>query len=419
MLVTAVLALVGALTVTRGTPVGRIRVVGGADAPAVGGPRFARTVELYTGAGLAPGNAVEVLTNGNGTYPRLWADLESVRRLVTVQLYYSQPGAVADTMARVLAERARRGVRVLVVLDAFGSQNLPAAWFDTLRTAGVEVRRLRQLRWYRLDRVASRSHVRAVVVDGEVGYTGGFGLADYWQGAGHAEDEWRETNVRFRGPAVAQLQAAFVIAWAETAGELLVGDVVFPPAALDSAGPTRAALVLTAPPKGSTPAERLLALPIAGARRTLYVTNSYFLPDDDFRRLLADAARRGVDVCVLTAGDQTDITSVRYASRWRYEELLDAGVRLYEYVPAMMHAKTLVADGLWGMVGSMNFDNRSLALNNEANLVALDARVGATLDSLFLADLRHAREVTLTDFRRRPWWQRPLEAGAALLSWVL
>ena len=425
------LALIGALTVTRGTPVERLRAPGGGAVPAIGDPAFARTVALYTGAPLAPGHSVEVLTDGDGTYPPLWADLRSARRLIAVQLYFAEPGAVADTMARVLAERARAGVRVLVVLDAFGAQTLPPSWFDSLRTAGAEVVQLRRLRWYKLDRATRRSHVRAVIVDGAVGYTGGFGLADYWRGDGRTPGEWRETNVRFRGPAVAQLQAAFAAAWAEATGELLVGGGVYPLAAgeastltADTAAATevvrvQAALLHTAPPAGSTPAERFLALSIAGARRTLYVTNAYFLPDDDFRRFLCAAAARGVDVRVLTAGARTDIETVYYASRARYAELLGCGVRLYEYRPAMMHAKTLVADGLWSAVGSMNFDNRSLALNDEATLVALDARVGRTLDSLFRADLRYAREVTAPAFARRPWWERPLEVGATLLSRVL
>ena len=422
-LVGVALMLIGALSVTRGTPVERVRALSAdgrrAAAPAVASPLFARTMTLYTGAALAGGNAVEVLANGDGTYPPLWRDLRAARRSIAVQLYYARPGAVADTMAAVLAERARAGVRVLLVLDAFGSEPLSEGWRDSLRAAGVAVSELRRLRWYKLNRATSRSHVRAITIDGVIGYAGGFGLADYWLGDGHTDGEWRETNVRVRGPAVAELQAAFATAWAEATGELLTGEFFFPPATLDSAGPARAALLFTAPPKGSTPAERFLALSIAAARRTLYVTNAYFLPDDDFRRFLCAARARGVDVRVLTAGTRTDITSVYYASRYRYPTLLGCGVRLYEYQPAMVHAKTLVVDGLWSAVGSMNFDNRSLALNNEANLVALDATVGATLDSLFLDDLRYAREVTAPAFADRPWWHRPVEAGAALLSRVL
>jgi cardiolipin synthase A/B len=420
-----VFALIGLLSVTRGTPIERVGVLGArGEFPAIGTPEFAQAVGLYAGAPLTPGNRVEVLTDGDGTYPRLWADLRAAYRSVTVQLYYGQPGTVADTMADVLSAKARQGVPVLVVLDDFGHSPLPRDWDDSLRAAGARVVRLREMRWYTLDRLGSRSHVRAVVVDGVVGYTGGFGLADYWLGDGRSAGRWRETNARFTGPAVAQLQAAFMTAWAEATGELLAGDTFFPPATRDSTGAatggsTRAALVFTAPTPGSTPAERLLALSIAGARRTLYISNSYFLPDDDFRRFLVDAARRGVDVRVLTAGPATDIRSVYWASHWRYEPLLRAGVRIYEYRPSMMHAKTLVADGEWALVGSMNFDNRSLALNAESNLVALDRRVGAALDSLFVEDLRHAREVRLAEFTRRPLWQRAVEAGAALMSRVL
>jgi cardiolipin synthase len=178
-------------------------------------------------------------------------------------------------------------------------------------------------------------------------------------------------------------------------------------------------MMYTQPTAGSTPAERFLALTIASARKTLYVTNSYFLPDDDFRRFLVDAARRSVDVRVLTASTKTDIKSVYYAGHARYEELLAGGVRIYEYQPTMIHAKTIVADGYWSAIGSMNFDNRSLALNDEANLVALDSTVGATMDSLFLDDLRYSREITLDAFRRRPTWRRFVEWGANLLSRVL
>lgn len=297
--VVTTLALAGFLSVTRGTPLERVSAEGGPSAiPAVGDPLFARSMELYTDTPLTEGNAVELLTNGDGTYPPLWADLRGATRSINVQLYFSQPSAVADTIAAVLAERARAGVTVRVLLDAFGSQNLKGSWADSLRAAGAEVAFLRRMRWYKLDRITSRSHVRAIVIDGRVGYGGGFGLADYWLGGGRRDDEWRETNVRFRGPSVVQAQGAFGVAWTEATGELLTGERFFTAAgagsgAGDSAGRARAAFMLTRPSKGSTTAERFTALSIAGARRTLYVTSSYFIPDDDFRRLLRGAARRG------------------------------------------------------------------------------------------------------------------------------
>jgi cardiolipin synthase len=414
------LALIGVLSMTRGTPIRTILAIGDSiRLPSVRDSLFARTMELYAGVRLEPNNRVEVFTNGDQTYPRLWSDLRAAQRTITVQMYFSQPGAVADTMAAVLAAKAREHVRVLLLLDAFGSGELRGAWEERLRAAGVEVGWLRPVHWYSLHKASQRSHARTVVVDGRVGYTGGFGLADYWLGDGRTPGHWREGNVRFEGPAVAQLQAAFAAGWAEATGELLTGDLLFPTEPLVMADSAIAALLYTTPAIGSTEAERFMALSIAGARLRLYITNSYFVPDDDFRRLLVFAARRGADVRVLTAGDSTDVKTTLYAGRARYEELLHGGVRIYEYQPTMMHAKTLVADGIWSAVGSLNFDNRSFALNNETDLLVLDARFGAAMEANFLDDLRYAKEIRLDAFRRRGWVERLLESGATLFSRLL
>jgi cardiolipin synthase A/B len=323
-------------------------------------------------------------------------------------------------MAAVLRERARAGVRVLFVLDAFGSQNLKEEWADSLRAAGVEIGLLRQLHWYSLHNASDRSHVRVVVVDGKVGYTGGFGLADYWLGDGRSKNQWRDSNARFEGPAVMALQAAFAAAWAECTGELISGDTFFPRAAFrPDDGGVLAGVFFASPTTGSTPAERFIALSIASARKTLYVANSYFVPDDDFRKLLVAARQRGVDVRILTVGDETDVKTTLWAGRGRYEQLLEAGIRIYEYRPTMMHSKTFVVDGLWGSIGSMNFDNRSLAFNNESNFVFLDRGFGAELDATFADDLTRSKEIKLAEFRRRPWHHKVLERGAGLLSRIL
>jgi cardiolipin synthase len=409
------LALIGWLTVTRGSPVRRVLTMGDGELPGVRDSLFMRTIELFASLHIEPGNEVEVLPNGS-VYPKLWADLRSAQRTITVQMYYSKPGAVADSMATYLAERARAKVRVLLLLDAFGSQDLSGKWADDLRRAGVEVAFLRPLHWYTLQKAAERSHVRVVVVDGRVGYTGGFGLADYWLGNGHAENEWRESNARFQGSSVAQLQAMFASGWAEATGQLITGDVFFPPQSFADVGSVRAAILASVPTTGSTPAERFMALSITGARRTLYITNSYFVPDDDFRKLLVRAAKAGVDVRVLTAGDKSDVKTTVYAGRARYPELLVGGVRIYEYLPTMMHAKTFVVDGIWSTIGSLNFDNRSLVFNNESNIVALDERVGASLDSLFMDDLRYSKEIKLPEFERRSLGEKQLEWGADLLQ---
>ena len=397
------LALIGVLTITRGTPVRAVVAIGDRSGPpAITDSLFVQSMELYTGLHLSSGNAVRQMLNGVGTYPQLWKDLRAAKRTITVQNYYSQPGEVADTMAAVLKERARAGVRVLFVLDAFGSQNLKQEWADSLRAAHVELALLRQLHWYSLHNASDRSHVRAVVIDGEIGYTGGFGIADYWLGNGRAKDQWRETNVRFEGPAVMGLQAAFAAAWAECTGELISGDIFFPKKAFaPTQGGVTAGLFFSSPTTGSTPAERFIALSIASARKTLYVTNSYFVPDDDFRKLLKQARTRGVDVRILTVSKETDVKTTWWAGRSRYEELLRAGVRIYEYQPTMMHTKTIVVDGAWSMFGSANFDNRSLELNDEMNVAVSDKALAARLLQDFEQDVRVSRRLDPVQWRQR------------------
>ena len=422
VVVVLMLAWVGLLSMTRGTPLRVVHAIGDRSGPPeVSDPLFANTMELFAYAHIEGGNRVQLLNNGNESYPPLWRDIRLAQRTLTVQLYYCQPGAVADSLARYLAERARAKVRVLLLLDAFGASPLKKdkPWVKSLTDAGVEVRWLRPVRWYSVHKANNRSHVRAIVIDGRVGYTGGFGLADYWLGDGRHDEQWRDSNVRFEGPAVMQLQAAFAAAWVEATGEMLIGDLYFPRASFLPVGPSRAGLLFTGPTTGSTTAERFMAVSIASARKTYYAANSYFVPDDDFRRLLVKAAKSGVDVRILTAGPKTDVKTTTYAGRARYPELLQGGVRIYEYQPTMMHSKTFVVDGLWSTVGSLNFDNRSLAFNNESNLVMIDAALGAQMDSIFLADLRYAREITMADVNARNWIQRGLEWGATILARML
>ena len=431
ILIAIILALIGILSVTRDTPVTSVIAEGDLEGPpTVTDPLFAQTIELFSRTHIEAGNQVEILLNGNGTYPSLWRDIASAQRTVTVQLYFCQPGAVADTMAKYLSDRARAKVRVLLLLDAFGAGPLKDEWIDDLKAAGVEVVYLRPLKWYTLHKTANRSHVRSIVIDGRVGYTGGFGLADYWLGDGHSEDQWRETNVRFEGPTVAALQATFAAGWAEATGELLTGDMFFPlkPTVTERDAPVKptltegnvqAGVMHSIPTIGSTPAERFFALSIAGARKTLYITNSYFVPGENFMQLLLRAAKRGVDVRVLTVSDKTDVKTTWYAGRTYYEKLLAGGVRIYEYSPTMMHAKSMVVDGMWSYIGSMNFDNRSIAFNDESNLLMLDAAVGAKMDSIFLDDTRYSEEIKLESFKNRPMKGKILEWGAQKLRRVL
>ncbi len=412
-----VAAAIGVLFVTRGTAVRRVRGVGVDGVPVgVSEPDFPATVALLAGGVILPGNKVELALNGDGTYERLWADLRSAAESITVQMYYAEPGRVADQLSKILIERALSGIAVFLLYDAFGAGGLKRSYLAAMRDAGVRVVAFRPLRFRNLWVVQNRSHIRGVVIDRRVGWTGGFGVDDKWLGDGQTDLAWRDTNIRFEGPAVYQLQAAFAAAWAEATGELFSGRVAV---TYQDEGVEAAGLLATAPTLGSTAAERFLALSIAGAQKKLYVTNAYFAPDRSFVALLVAAADRGVDVRVLVGGPRTDVRIARRAAHSRYDRLLVAGVRVYEYQPSTLHAKTFVVDGCWAAVGTMNFDNRSLALNDECTLMVLDKSFGSQMEDMFLADLGRSEEISLEVFRKRPQLARVAEWGANLITSLL
>jgi cardiolipin synthase len=410
--------LTGLLYLLRGTVVRHVHGVGADGSPvAPSEPQFPLSVAMLTGATLLPRNRVDVALDGDGTFERLWDDLRSATQSITLQLYYKNRGRLADILLRILADRAAAGVRVYVLYDAFGTQSFNRTTRTALERVGVRAVPFRPMSLRTLHLLQNRSHVRGVVVDGRIGWTGGFGIDDKWAGDGRTNGSWRETNVRFEGPAVRQLQAAFATAWAEATGVLLTGRMTLNDGPCD--GHAAAGLLHAVPTMGSTTAERFLALSIAGATKSLYFTNPYFVPDRNFAALLVDSARRGVDVRILTAGAKTDVPVVRLAGRTAYTRLLSAGVRIYEWLPSTLHSKTFVADGLWSTIGSINFDNRSLVLNDEATLMVLDEGIGQQMNDIFFADLKDAEEISLESFRRRPWFDRVDEAGAALLARVL
>jgi cardiolipin synthase len=410
--------IIGMEFTLHGSHLSRLQGVGSA-APPVGDALFTRTMEMYTGTHLTDGNHVTVLFNGEQTYPAIWKELRGAKETITIQMYYFEPGKIADTLSAILQERARSGVSVHLLTDAFGAQNIKKSYVDTLKAAGVHTAVFRPVHWYEMQKLQNRSHNRAIVVDGRVGFTGGFGIADKWLGNGHTKDQWRDTDVRFTGPAVSQLQSTFAEGWVEATGVLLTGEKYFPQQPLKEEPAETAGLLDAQPTIGSTPAERFLALSIAGARHRLFITNSYFVPNHDFKQLLVEASKRGVDVRILTVGAETDVKITRYAGRKQYDDLLKGGVRIFEFAPTMMHAKTLVADGMWSSIGTMNFDNRSMVFNNESNLNVLDASVGATLDSVFLNDIKYSKEITLADFKKRGLIQRFFELGSSAMARLL
>jgi cardiolipin synthase len=418
MLIAVVLiaAIIGILYVTRGTAVRRVRAIGVDGTPVSPGEEsFPLTVSLLTGSALLPGNQVELVLDG-AVFPRLWADLRSAKTSISVQMYYALSGEVTETLATILIERALAGVSVYVIYDAFGANALGGGYAEKLRKAGIQVVAFRPLRFRNLWVVQNRAHIRGIVIDADVGWTGGFGFDDKWLGDGRAGTGWRDTSVRIRGPAVLQLAEPAAAAWAEATGDLFTGRVD-PPRC--EGGVAAAALLYTAPTLGSTPAERYLALSIAGAQHKLFITNAYFAPDKNFVALLVDAARRGVDVQLLVGGPRTDVRVARLAAHGRYDELLAAGVHIYEYEPTTLHAKTFVVDGVWSSVGTMNFDNRSLALNDEVTLMVLDARFGTRMEAMFKDDLERAIPVDAAAFHRRPLFEHVKEWGANQITRLL
>ena len=412
------LALISVLSALKGTPIRGVKAFPDGEAPAVHEPAFRDTMELLTHAPLAHAHAVEIFMNGDQTYPRLWDDLKAARKTITIQLYYCEPGRMADTFRDILLDRARAGVRILFLYDAFGT-SLTKEYFEALKQAGIESCPFRPMKLWQANTIQHRSHARVICIDGQVGYTGGFGLADKWYGNGRDKDQWRDSNVRFTGPAVRQLQAAFVACWGEAAGDLLVGPSVLPPPGKASEEGVLAGMLHARPSVGSTDAERFYALSIECARSRFYLTNSYFVPDRDFKGMLCKAAARGVDTRILTAGPASDIKSTLYAGRAHYEELLEAGVRIYEYRTTMMHAKTFIVDGLWGAVGSMNADNRSMSFNEETMFLTLNEALGATLEQQFMEDLTYADEIELPVFRKRGVMDKCKEQAAHLVRRVL
>jgi cardiolipin synthase len=379
--------------VLRGTAIRRIRALEGeAGPPAAGTAPFLDLYSILTETQLSEGSRAELLLNGDELFPRLWDDLRRAEHSIAFQVFWVRPGSLADQLRDILAERARAGVRVRVLLDYFGAYGLGERYVESLTSSGVEVAVYRPLRWGTLYKVQQRSHVRAVVVDTRIGYTGGFGIDDRWRGDGRHPDHWRDTHVRVEGRVAALLQAAFVTNWAEATGDLLLGSYAAPPGEGPGSSVAVAGITFASPSLGSTTAGRAFFLSIACAGQRLYVTNAYFVPDRK---------------------------SAYYAGRAHYEELLRAGVRIYEYGPTMVHAKTMVVDGVWSLVGTINFDTRSMALNEEVSLVVSDERFGARLEEVFLADLAHAGEVTLAAVRARSAVDRLKERAAQLVAPLL
>jgi cardiolipin synthase len=360
------------------------------------------------------GNRVVNLENGAEIFPAMLEAIRGARRTINFETYIYWSGEIGREFVEALSERARAGVKVHVLIDWVGSQKMDDKLVDELERAGVEVEHFHPLKWYHLARMNNRTHRKLLVVDGRIGFTGGVGIADNWDGNAESPSHWRDSHYRIEGPAVAQMQAAFLDNWIKTTGTVLQGDAYFPE--LEDQGDA-GAQVFTASPSGGGDSMLLMYLmAITAARKTIDLSAAYFVPDPLTRAALKDALRRGVRVRIIVPGEHIDTEVVRKASRAGWGELLGAGAKIHEYQPTMFHCKTLIVDRLLVSVGSTNFDNRSFRLNEEANLNIYDGDFAGRVTAVFEDDLRHARQITYEDWTNRPWREKLLEKASALLS---
>ena len=341
---------------------------------------------------MIEGNSVEVFQNGDEIFPPMLAAIRESVSTIHFSTYVYWAGAVPREFAQALSEAAQRGVMVRLVLDSEGTEPMPHELVDQMSAAGCKVTWFRRAQWFDWLKYNHRSHRRLLIVDGTVGFTGGVGIADEWTGHAQSPRHWRDTHVRLTGPIVGALQSAFTDNWNESTEELLLDARDYP--ALAPTGDVPMCSVLSTPANGSSAAERVMAALIAGATRTLYISNAYFVPTPAFIDALCAAKDRGVDVRVLVPGPYHDMKMVQRASRHTWPRLVEHGVGIYEYQPTMMHAKTVVADGELFLVGSINFDPRSFALNAEYGVIIVSRQLAADRMRSFEADLELATRVT-------------------------
>lgn len=389
-----------------------------AKTPSVGlaSDAFLRILASLVGAEVHRGAHIEVLTDGEVYYESELLAIAGARHSVNLEAYIFEKGEVTRRFLAALLDRTKAGVKVNIVLDAVGSFATGNEYFDELRRAGGRVYWYHPIRLHTLPRINNRTHRELIVVDGRVGFLGGAGFGDRWRFGQGGRARWRDTMFRVEGDVVTSLQAVFVENWVESSGEILMGQEYFPEG--ERRGKSVALVAHSSPTTGlSTRARMLFQTLLACARKSIFITTPYFVPDRSIRGEVVRAIQdRGVKVRILTPGRHSDQHLTRRSSRRLYGELLRAGAEIYEYAPSMMHAKTLVIDELWSVVGSTNFDNRSFGLNDEVSLAARDPLLAERLLEDFARDVRNSRPISYLEWRRRPLLERAHEQLGSLLE---
>ena len=376
-------------------------------------PAFQRALEAFTGAPISGDNKVDILLNGDETFPVLLKELRAATKTITFETFIFRKSKIADEIIAVFEERCRAGIRASILLDAHGSDNLPEDYVQRLMEAGCQVvPDFRPLRPWNLERSNKRNHRRIVVVDGRIGITGGYGIDETWNGDGRTKGRWRETNVRLEGPAVQQLQEAFIEHWKEATGTLLGGEeyLAYPAVAVKDV-PVQAQIIRSSPTRDNYALYEVFLQAISSAQHSILISTPYLLPGDQMAEALAKAVQRGVTVTALVPSVIRE-TWVEYivqeSQREEFGPLLDAGIRIYEYFPALLHTKAMVIDGVWSTIGSMNIDNRSMALNDELNVIFYNEEVARRLEDILNEDLTHSHKISREQLENRGWAGRLL-----------
>ncbi len=389
----------------------------------LGEEKFLRVLAALSDAQFFGQSRVEVLANGEKFYDAMLAAIRQAQCSINLEAYIFARGDVTQRFIDALSERARAGVKVHVVLDAIGSFTTWDSYLRPLRDAGGRVHWYQPIRWYTLKRFNNRTHRELLIVDGKIGFIGGAGIADFWLKEIDGKPRWRDTVCRVQGDLITGLQTAFAENWLEAADEILTGEHYFPTRQElrdlepGSEEESKGFVVISAPSAGRSSRSRVLFQTLlASAKKSIHINSPYFMPDRSARRELCRAVERGVEVKIITPGEHADHLLTRRSSRRRYGDLLRGGAHIHEYQPAMIHAKILIIDNLWSVVGSTNFDNRSFGINDEVNLAAACPALARELESDFQADLSHSRRITLEEWRRRPLRERLVEWLGVILE---
>ena len=372
-------------------------------------------LEALSGSPTYKKNKIEVLTNGDSYYEAELDAIQKAKHSIHLEAYIFNKGKLTKRFLKVLTERARAGVTVRVVVDAIGNFLTPNSYFEELRKAGGKVEWYHPFRLHLIPRLNNRTHRELIIVDGKVGFIGGSGFADQWAYGKRGHPKWRDTMVRVEGPAVRGLQSTFTENWLESSGEIITCKECFPE--LEGKGDVTALVVDSSPSAGrSTRSRVIFQAVLACASKSICIATPYFLPDAGARKEMIDGVKRGVKIRIITPGHKSDHLLTRHSSRRLYGDLLEAGVRIFEYQPTMMHAKIMIIDDLCSVVGSTNFDNRSFGLNDEANLIGFDKALASRLIEDFEKDVENSEEITLEEWKNRSIAEKVVENAGRILE---